>query len=247
MEVLKKFYLCFKNSKLSFIMTIISCFIFVIFLLTTFTYDMSYRWIILSLSIIPFFVFLMITLLTNKFIHKKDTKQISTVFSTILSLLLIIYVLILLFVSALLEANNPIKNIKYYSYYYDNSKINSVFPETIPDDVVNIQFQYSPAVLQGGFEYSLYYIDENIEIDTFDNKYRKKAEWIGYLDEYNLKEGLLGGAFHFTPIDYENEDDFLIYLIDSECDDSGYCNHGEFLLVALNTKTKEIVYRFSNW
>ena len=77
--------------------------------------------------------------------------------------------------------------------------------------------------------------------------YKNKAIWIGYKEEYTENKGLLTTSFAHTPSYYKNEFDYTIYLIEGNCDDSGYCNHGSFLLVAFNEKTKEIIFKSEQW
>lgn len=65
--------------------------------------------------------------------------------------------------------------------------------------------------------------------------------------EYTEKNGLLAGAFVYTPVYYENEDDYILYLVEGRCNDSGYCNHGDFLIAAFNEKTNEVIFRSEEW
>ena len=111
----------------------------------------------------------------------------------------------------------------------------------------NIHFYYAPGILQGGTNYSLYYIDKNLTREEFDKRYREKAIWIGCKSEYAEKSELLASAFSFTPVDYNAEDNYIIYLVDRNCDDSGYCNHGNFLFVAYNEETHEVIFRAEFW
>ena len=81
----------------------------------------------------------------------------------------------------------------------------------------------------------------------FNEKYKDNAIWIGNIDEYDEKEGLLTGAFSNTPAYDKNSSDYVIYLYEDYCDDSGYCNHGEFLFAAFNEKTSEVIYKHEYW
>ena len=121
------------------------------------------------------------------------------------------------------------------------------FPKEIPNDVQNIEFYYAPAFLQAGTNYSLYYMDKNMTLDKFDERYKELAIWIGHKEEYTEKEDLLASAFSFTPAEYINEEDYVIYLIKGKCDNSGYCNHGEFSFVAYNDETNEVIFRAAKW
>ena len=83
--------------------------------------------------------------------------------------------------------------------------------------------------------------------EKFDKEYKNKAIWIGHKEEYTEKEGLLSRVFTYTPSYYKNENDYIIYLIEGRCDDSGYCNHGDFLISAFNEKTNEVIFSSGEW
>lgn len=236
----------FKYSKLSIIMCIITLLIGIWFYSSTaIGIPIKEKLIIFSASFIPFFIFLIITLLAYHF--KEKYKKILKIISIIISLVLIFYYFIALFVCLLLSSTNPVTDSKYYNYYVTGERLEKVFPAKIPSNAKNIEFYYAPGILQGGTNYSLYYIDDSMTREKFDKKYKNKAIWIGYKEEYTEKEGLLTGAFVHTPAYYENEDDYIIYLIEGRCDDSGYCNHGDFLIAAFNEQTKEVVFCSEQW
>lgn len=236
----------FKYSKLSIIMCIITLLIGIWFYSSTaIGIPIKEKLIIFLASFIPFFIFLIITILSYHF--KERYKKIFKIISIILSLLLVFYYFVALFVCVLLSATNPVTDSKYYNYYVTGERLEKVFPAKIPSNAKNIEFYYAPGILQGGTNYSLYYIDDSMTKEKFDKEYKNKAIWIGYKEEYTEKEGLLSGAFAYTPAYYENENDYIIYLIEGRCDDSGYCNHGDFLIAAFNEKTNEVVFRSEQW
>lgn len=135
-------------------------------------------------------------------------------------------------------------NPKYYNFYRPDL---NVFPKKIPKEVEDVKFLYAPGILQGETIYTLYYVNKNMTLNEFDKKYKKQAEWVGHLKDYKENEGLLNGVFYNTPSEYENENDYVIYLIKGECDDSGYCNHGHYILSAFNEKTYQVVYSAEYW
>ena len=139
-------------------------------------------------------------------------------------------------------------NTKFYSYHiFVSPGLKDTFPSSIPKDVEDVSFYYAPGFLQGGTRHNLYYIDKKMTIVEFDNKYKNKAIWIGHKEDYKENPGLLSGAFYSTPSEYNNENDYVIYLIEGSCDGSGYCNHGEFKLAAFNETTHEVVYSSETW
>lgn len=201
--------------------------------------------IIFLASFIPFFIFFIITILSHRF--KEKYENIFKLISIIISLFLVFYYLISSFVCVLLSATNPVTDPKYYNYYVTGKRLKNVFPSKIPSNAKDIEFYYAPVFFQSGPIYSLYYIDDNMTKEKFDKEYKNKAIWIGHKKEYTEKNGLLSGAFIYTPSYYENEDNYTIYLIEGRCDDSDYCNHVDFLLAAFNEETNEVVFCSKQW
>lgn len=236
-----------KNNKLAFNFTIITFIIGTLLFYESLFRPINIILITLLISYLPFIIFFIIFLLSY---HLKDNlkaiKNIKIV-TKILTYLQVFYYFMAIFMITILMAINPVTNPKYYNFFVNSDELTKVFPKQIPDNVENVQFYYAPGVLQGSTDYVLNYIDENINLDKFNDLFKDKAIWIGYKEEYTEKRGLLSGAFSFTHIKYKNEDDFIIYLIEGECDDSGYCNHGNYLLVAINESTNEIIYESSSW
>lgn len=244
-KIIFKLTNCFQNAKFPFILAILNFLIIFLVLETTKTFDWSYRYKYLIWWVIPLFISIILILLTDKYTKKKYTLTISTIISTILVFIFFIYYITMLLFIYDEENEHPIKNIKYYKYYY-NDYISDLFPEKIPENVQNVQFQYFPGMLQSGTHYGLYYVDKSMTQEQFDSIYSKKAQWIGKKEECNEK-GLLTDAYRYTPVSGNKNDNFTIYLISGECDDSEYCNHGFYKFVAFNQKTKEITFRASIW
>ena len=90
----------------------------------------------------------------------------------------------------------------------------------------------------------LYYQASHLK--DLESALKEKAIWIGTLNEYTENHGLLDQNI-FNSLTTSNINDFIIYLIDGKCDNSGYCNHGIFLLGAINQKTNEVIYSYHNW
>lgn len=204
--------------------------------------------IIFLVAFAPFIIFIIFVFMIYKYNKKKKVVYALKTISIVITCLLLFYYFIALFFVVLIEATNPMTNPKYYSYHISVTPVlKKAFPSKIPKNVDNVKFFYVPGILQGGTRYTLYYIDKNMTCDKFDKKYKKQAEWVGHKDGYTEKRGLLSGAFYSTPSEYKNENDYIIYLIDGNCDNSGYCNHGSFLIAAFNEKTHEIVFSAEDW
>lgn len=234
----------FKKIKFFLIMSIITFFIGIFLSYDLIGFSLKAQLIIFSVAFLPFILFMifLFVIYINK--EKQKVFSIFKTISIVITCLLPYYYFIAMFVIVLTEFVNPMTNPKYYSFHIPDSK---VFPKKIPKDVEDVQFLYAPGILQGGTRYTLYYVDKNMTLNEFDKKYKKQAEWIGHIDNYKEKTGLLSGAFHYTPSEYKNENDYVIYLIKGKCDASGYCNHGYFLMAAFNEKTHQVVYSTEDW
>lgn len=241
-----KFLKILKEESFLFMMCIITFLTSIFFFYFTIGDDWSYRYIIILCGVFPFLFYLVITIVSIKFSNIKTVQTITSLLSIAFSLILLFYYFHVLFLSLIMETDHPSKDIKYYSHYVKSDYLLEVFPNSIPNNVENVQLLYSPGLLQAGTMYSLYYVDKSLQVENFDNRYMEKAEWVGYIKNYDDKDGLLSGRFYNTPVEYKIEN-FRMYLIDSYCDDSGYCNHGRFLLVAINQDTKEVIYRSESW
>lgn len=236
----------FKKCIFPFIMSIITFVIGYWFFYLSKGNPFSLRIKIILIGYLPTIIFITLLLICYFKCKTQKSQQAINVITSILTFFLLVYYIGAIFMSAMLEFMNPITEVKYYKDKINNSLL-KVFPIDIPKDVLNVKFIYFPGFLQAGTGLSLYYVDNNMTIEKFDKKYSSKAEWIGYLNNYNEKEGLLNGAFFNTPADDKNEDDYIIYLVDSHCDDSGYCNHGSFLFTSFNEKTKEVIFKSEVW
>ena len=234
----------FKKIRFSLIMSIITFLIGIFFAYDLIGFPLKTKLIGLFVAFIPFMLFMIILIII--YVNKENQKifSISKKISVVITYLLLFYYLIALFIIVLTESLNPMINPKYYNFYRPDL---NVFPKKIPEDVEDVQFLYSPGILQGGKIYTLYYIDKDMSLNEFDKKYKKQAEWVGHLEDYKEKSGLLSGAFHLIPSEYENKNDYIIYLIKGKCDDSGYCNHGHYVLSAFNEKTHQVIYKAEYW
>ena len=238
----------FDKVKNPFIMSIFTFLIGILLSYDSVGFPLKAQLIILLVAYIPFILFILITFIiyTNN-----QNKKVYSFFKTstiVATIFLLFYYFIALFVVVFTEALNPMTNPTFYSYHvFVSPGLKDTFPSSIPKDVEDVSFYYAPGFLQGGTRHILYYIDKKMTIVEFDNKYKNKAIWIGHKEDYKENPGLLSGAFYSTPSEYNNENDYVIYLIEGSCDGSGYCNHGEFKLAAFNETTHEVVYSSETW
>lgn len=246
--MLKNIIKYYNKAKFPFIMTIIS---FVFMLLSIYwgieLIEISYKIKVIITGILPFSIFLLITRLTYIYHEKKNTKTISNTITLILTLLFTFYCPINTFITILInDMMYPTKDINNYQKYIKSKRLSEVFPNEIPKEVKDPILIYSPGFLQASNRYVLYYVDPNLNIIDFDNQYLPKAKWIGNNNDDDLPMAV---DINFTnlPVEEKDIDNFKIYVIDSYCDDSGWCNHGRYLIVAVNEYTKQVIYESETW
>jgi len=233
----------YKNAKIQSMMCLFSLFFMIIVMWNLFkiTYLIgTIFWILLYFTVI---------FLTNKFANKKYTVGISLIISIVILMLFFANYIFICLDITLKETEHPTDDIKRYGI--SNKQLLKVFPKKIPKSAVDAHYMYAPGFLQAPSRYILYYTDKTIDINKFDKKYRKNAKWTGYKKDMNnniFEENdlvLTSSIFSETPI--KVSEDYKIYLYDYECDNSGWCNHGNYLYSAVNENTYEIVYKASQW
>ncbi len=243
---MKKIIEIIKNNKLNTIMSIITFLIGCIFLYDSIGMPLKGRLFALLISFLPCIIYVMLIVLKNHYNDSEQTKNRINSVSITMIFALLFYYPVLLFIYCLTAFSNPVTDVRYYQYKVNSERLLQVFPKEIPSSAEDVMFLYSPGVLQAGTVYRLYYKDYSLTKEKFDNKYKGKATWIGYKGWYTEKRGLFTELYYETPAEV-TEDDFLIYLIEGNCDDSGYCNHGDYLFASFNEKTNEVVYMSNSW
>lgn len=175
----------------------------------------------------------------------KKVLKFSTIGITIVSFFIsLIYWFFGFMILGIYEFANPITSLDKYSSIVKSFGFTDIFPKKISNSWNNVNFYYQPGFLQGATTILLYYTDASVDNYEFNNKYKDKAKWVGLKSDY---EGKSLTSSEFYPFEIENEDNFKIYLIDEDCDDTSWCNHGYYLLVGINEETKEVIYAKSSW
>lgn len=246
--MLKNIIKYYHKAKFPLIMTIIS---FVFMILSIYwgieLIEINYKIKVIITGILPFSIFLLITRFTYIYHEKKNTKTISKIITLILTLLFTFYCPINIFTTILInDMMYPTKDINNYQKFIKSKRLLTVFPNEIPKEVKDPILIYSPGFLQAGNRYVLYYVDPNLSIIDFDNQYLSKAKWIGNNNDDN-KPMAVDINFIDLPVEEKDIDNFKIYVIDSYCGDSGWCNHGKYLIVAVNEYTKQVIYESETW
>lgn len=237
-NVIKK---SFQNSTVSTIVLIISAVVFLLLapqiIFDSFLLRLKYY----GLLLIPVAIFLFVTFLTYK---GKLKESWSSIISCALLFVFIIHNIILIFSIVIDEIKHPITNIRYYEELRDKN-----FPEVIPKDAQNVMFYYHPTFLMGGSGVGLYFRTDNEElIQEYISKYEEKAKYTSLNYEPDRETGYLPNDYIYTPYEYEKlPQEFVIYYLEQGCDDSGYCNHGEYTIVAINDATNEVIFKNEDW
>lgn len=201
--------------------------------------------IITLLYFVPSLIFIMLILLYKK---KKIKKRIFLIIQFLVIICSIIYIFILSFMSLIIElCDGGVNNVKNYNRVYSYYNF-EYFPKKIPNNAKDIIFHYNPSIFQGGEIFSLYFKTDNKTLKNYMEKYKKNII-TNENEKINNIEKLSGSILYFTPYNnsINNINDFNIYSIYSECDSSGYCNHGTLKLILIKNDTNEILFYYENW
>lgn len=240
-KILDTIKFSFQKATLSTILLTISLVIFALFaqqiIFDSFLMRLKYY----ALTFIPVAVFLLLTFLTYK---GKIKEGWSSLIALVLFLIFNVYNLIMIFAIAIDEIENPISNIRYYEQFRHED-----FPEEIPKEAKDVKMYYQPGLLQGGSVTGVYFRIDNEEIiQEYISKYEKEAKYSSLNYEPDGVTGYLSSDFLYTPYEYQElPKEFVIYYLEQRCDDSGYCNHGEYTIVAINDDTNEVICENSVW
>lgn len=243
----------FKKCTFQLIMFIITFIISLWFLCgNTFAYGIEI-WFMLTLTgVIPPIIFGIALYRKYKFSNIKKTKSTINWFTTIITILLPIYYIATAFILLMTLLGKDITDYHYYKRFTSNNQY-IAFPKKIPKSAENINYYYKLPFLQGGETNLLYYKDNTLTKEKV-NKMFSKAIWIGAIKEDDRIDYILESntptmdeVFYNTNRIEGYLEDFTLYVFDASCDESGYCNHGNFLIAAYNDNTKEILYRYENW
>lgn len=244
-SIFKNLFNWFKKSKIPFVFLIISIIIFVILLPSVILIGNLKQFLIyLFWTILPAIIYLKLVIEDNA--HKKE--GVSLITAGISILVLPIYYLVILVLIVLNINYYPVQHPLKYKLIYNmyNNEVKEIFPSTIPDSASNIRIIYHPKLLQGGEKFSLYFIDDDQNINEYIKIYEKRAIWIGSInDDYD--DSKISLPSYLNNNDEIEDENFTIYLISNRCDDSDYCNHGRYLVVAINNDTNEIVFEIEHW
>ena len=215
-------------------------------LTTSLAYGISLYLKMLLVLIIPVIVFGIALYRKYKYRINKNARSNINWFTTFALLLLPIYYFFTLFILGFESATTDVTNYKFYNDFI-YGELYEVFPKKIPKNAENISFYHIDPFLQGGEINSLSYKDDSLTSSIVEEKYKSKSTWIGNADSEEVPEAVNDyGLFSNISINGKKEN-FILYVNSARCDNSGYCNHGEYILVAYNDITKEIIFKEEHW
>lgn len=237
----------FLKCKYPLVLSIITLLIGCLFVFLCILEPWFFRWITFFLVFAPFIIFAIITWFSNYFYYKKYVQTITLVLSVIITWGLLGYYCVVLFFGCCYASENDYTNIKNYERIVNSEYLLKVFPKNVPINVSNIQFSYNHGFLQGMSWISLSYEDDKLNKDLVDDKFNDISSRVGSLEDFSNDNFFQSTVFLNTSFEEDEKKEFTIYLIDSFCDESGYCNHGGYLIVAYNDKAQEILYKYYHW
>ena len=198
-----------------------------------------YNFTLFLIGLLPTFIWFISLILIKIYKNKTTLRRVLNILSIILIIVYIPFLFIWLILYSLTKSFNPENDINNYQQY----SYNDYFPIDIPSNYIDASFYHSYPFLQAGEEIILYLKLEKQEILNYKNQF------ILYNNEIH-KDMLSSFPISYRNTPYESnviDNNFDIYIIESTCDDSTYCNHGLNKHVTLNENTNEIVFYYHKW
>lgn len=229
---MKKISNSIKDSSIIFVLlTINILYFFYVFKFNMIYMDISLRIKYIILDLIPFIIYLILFI----FYRIKKTNIIKILACSLFLIFNFCYKIQISIFKVIDLSNHPIININHYKYVRINE-----FPKKIPKSAKNIKLFYIPGFLQGGDTLKLYYIDTKSNIQKIEKQLKND-------NIISVKGTTYENSFDFDGYKINNINDFDFYYLKNHCDDSGYCNHGNYFAIAINENTNEIIYITESW
>lgn len=226
---------CYKNAKLAFVLTIFNTIVVFLLLCSINDVEKNQFVFLILLGFAPSFIFLIFTIILNVFKDKTSLITIIRIMSYISFFLYIFYLMLICFCYIVIMADNPETSLESYTY---NKKIN-FFPKEIPREYVDATY-YHQYPLMYGEKVILY-----LKID--EQSIREYKEELGSKTVERDKNMRTYVEYSNTPYEDKVIDEFDWYIIESECYDSRYCNHGIDKHVRIKEETNEIIFYYHDW
>jgi hypothetical protein len=210
------------------------------------------------LNFIPFTAFGGSYLFLKKRSRSKSSHIIAVVFCVFA---LLVWGVISLGVEIFLQATADVTNVKKYedilTSYWGDSYLITHFPQTIPDNALDVSFSFRQAFLQGGAHIQLRLTLSEEKIDQLYRKFSKlktKSFMGGNINDHiNMKEGMPTTSFYTNNADQRDfPEDYEIMIFDEVLEEKdrlqgAYWNHGKSHGVAISKIKHEIVYWAESW
>lgn len=222
----------YRNALYPFIMGSLAliCFFIVLLFMATSVQPLWGRILVL---ILPATILYTIALLSAK---GKVNRKMTTVLTTTLSIVLLLASVFYTVLLSVWTSTTVTTDVRYYPRAYaqidDEDGVEGIFPARIPNDVKDIEFQYTPQFLQGGEVFELSYTVSDEVLSEWERLLERKAEWIGSNKEWHQ---INNWAFHGM--------DAIRYQLDWD----GGTNHGEMSYVLIEPETNRLTFYYSEW
>ncbi len=165
--------------------------------------------------------------------YKKGRLLANIIFPIIVFIPYCFYIFVSIFVIGFTTSMSPDTELWQYT------QCSEFFPEKIPKNYEEAKFFHSYAFLQSGSESILYLKIDDDFINDYKEEYKDKTVRF-HKDASDPYENIYQDLFEITEY-------FDLYLLKSNCDDSGYCNHGSEEYILINETTNEIVFYSYYW
>ncbi len=226
----------FKNNKSLLVLTLISLLFFLYGLSNMFLEEITVYLKYLFYYFLPLLLFIILLILSFKKIISQKFTKIITILGYLTLWFYMLFIILMHVLHLSLEGTTDIRNYKIL-FKGASSELKEYLPSTLPEEKENVMFYYSPAFLQKGETFSLYFKSNS----EFIKDQEEKLEEISTVKYQDIDIDLT-----HTPYDRLDKE-FTIYLINSHCSDEEYCNHGNYFVIAINKEQKEILYVIENW
>lgn len=200
---------------------------------------------------IPTLCFAIITVLASKSVIQTATATLLTISMIILSLFASIGGLVCLAIEA---DSRQTSDVKTYERALSRLKGSynpalSIFPETIPTQAEEVQFQYHPAAFQGGELLCLKYQVSQSVIKHYQTMLTRKAIRVYVASQVKIEETGVS-ASSLLLLDYETKGlprDLVLYFTYSQPLQPSNWNHGTTAFVAMSQVRSELLFYYESW
>lgn len=189
---------------------------------------------------LPFVSFGVISFLAVKErIKKKTAKRISLLLVLCLGFMMTLLFFFVSVLSATSETNayKDYKRLLRATGYPDNPLL-TVFPASVPANAHDVEFRYTPRLLQGGEVWSLGYKTDISELIGREENFRSKAVWIGKPSDPAAEENGIHTVL---------TDDFTVYLLYRKPYKENNWNHGSISMAAVSIEKQKLLFYAEDW